>query len=130
MKNGVDVRVNFSFKGENFSPSMTVDLDAVMNASGILPDFYSLLARQNKIDTYSYLYEVMESSEIRYENATGLAAECVVDGEFDLVRFQSKWHTQTNISALQEIVKKYQLEGKQAVMDALQAAYELGKADR
>lgn len=127
VKNAIDVRISFSFKGIDYAPKMRVDLDALMNGSGKLPDFYMALARQDKIDTYSYLYEVMESSELCFENATGLAEQCVHEGRFDMAQFEALWHQSSLLLALQAIVKKQGLTESADLMVALNQAYELGK---
>jgi len=133
VKNTVDARVSFSFKGENYVPSMTIDLDALIKVSGDLSDLYSTVARHNNIDTYSYLFEVMESSEIYFENATGLAANCVVEGKFDLQQFESLWRNQHASAALQLVAKKYMAAANMGecpgLMDALFEAYRLGQQE-
>ena len=65
----IDATVNFSFKGETYNLTTTIDLDNVMQGDGHVPNIHLLLARQNDIDTYSYLYEAMESHPVRYSNA-------------------------------------------------------------
>ena len=107
---------------------MTVDLDAMMEASGGVPDLYSLLARENKIDTYSYLYEVMESSDLIFSDATGLAVKCTVEGDFDLQKFEALWYQDNLSSGLQVIIEKHGLNNSAELMAALTDAYELGKA--
>ena len=127
MKNSVDVRIAFSYKGEDYAPAMSVDLDAIMEVSGGLPDFYTGLARENKIDTYSYLYEVMESSVLIFENPTGIAKMCVDDGRFDMQQFEILWR-ERNISAqLQVIIEKHGLDESPLLMAALRDAYQLGQ---
>ena len=54
----------------------------------MVPDFHQLLARAAGIDPYSYLYEVLESHEIEFSDATGVAARSCRDGRFDWTRFE------------------------------------------
>jgi hypothetical protein len=71
MKNSIDVHVEFSFKGEDYSLTSNIDLDQFMENGSSFPSFHAILARDNKIDTYSYLYEVMLETGIRFANAQG-----------------------------------------------------------
>lgn len=103
MKNSIDARVIFSFKGEAYSPSATIDLDACLEQLGTLPPLHSVIAKANGIDTYSYLYEVMEMSEIEFHNPKGLAVECLTGGHFDLKAFEGKWRESQVLSSLLSI---------------------------
>ena len=57
------------------------------------------------IDTYSYLYEVLESEEITFSEPTGLAVQAYEDGAFDWPRFEQMlreerdWQTVRTIAA-------------------------------
>ena len=79
----VRARVAFSFKGETYDLDSVIDLDDCLGDSGAAPDFHQLLARPAGIDPYSYLYEVLESHEIEFSDATGVAARSCRDGRFD-----------------------------------------------
>lgn len=80
--------VEFSFQGETHELDALVDLDACQGETPEgAPDFHRLLAREAGIDTYSYLYEVLESHEIDFSEPTGLAVLCCQDGQFDWLRF-------------------------------------------
>ncbi|NNM83064.1 MAG: hypothetical protein HKL98_10745 [Burkholderiales bacterium] len=82
MESSIDVHVEFSFRGEDYSLSASVNLDEHMpvDSSG----FFQILAHMNDVDTYSYLYEVMEESELEFDNPQGLAAEYFSEGRLDL----------------------------------------------
>lgn len=73
MNNTIAAYIEFSFKGEKLTPSTTIDLDKMMAQNGTLDSIYSILARSNNIDAYSYEYEIMQMVETSYENAQGLA---------------------------------------------------------
>lgn len=83
MKNSIDVSIHFSYQGKNYAPSLQVDLELLLEKSKQLPSFYQLIAQANNIDTYSYLYEVMQQSDILFTNAQGLAANFLSDNQFD-----------------------------------------------
>ena len=133
MKNTIDAKVSFSFKGEEYHPSMTIDLDEVMKTSEGLPNLYSVLARKNDIDTYSYLYEVMEASDIIFENPVGLAEQCLSGHEFDINKFESLWRNHLQLSKLREIAKKHMglddPDQQAGLMAALMEAYQAGKRE-
>ena len=134
MKNSIDARVAFSFKGETYAPSASIDLDAHMQASGSLPDIHPLLAHANAIDTYSYLYEVMEAHEIEFANPSGLAAACFADGVFDIPCFEQLWREASERAVLHDIARQQlgvdDLEANPDLKAALLGAFEAGKASR
>lgn len=131
MKNRIDVRVEFSFKGEVFSPSATINLDAMVENDGGLTGIYALLARENNIDTYSYLYEVMQASDLRFNNPVGLAESCFIDGSFDLSKFKQFSNQETILAILRPIAKKYldidDLDQQPGLKSALIESYNAGK---
>lgn len=131
MANRIDASVEFSFKGETHSPSAAIDLDAAMNGDGHLTDLHRTIAQANGIDTYSYLYEVMESHDILFANATGMAAEFLVGGHFDTAAFEQRWQTERKLSVLRPIAKRHlavdALEQHPDVMAALLDAYDAGR---
>lgn len=130
MKHSIDIHVEFSFKGEEHSPSATLTLDDFL-AFPSVPSLHAILARKCGVDTYSYLYEVMEQAEIVFDNAHGLAADCLSEGEFDLEAFVAKGHELRTIGLLQPIAKRElgitDIEQHPALKNALLQAYRLGQ---
>jgi hypothetical protein len=110
---------------------MVLDLDQQMERYGNLPDFYQLLARESRIDPYSYQYEVLESSELEFAAATGLAAEHLDNGHFDVGGFQQRWHEQQHLGILQEIAQRLMgvdnLEQQPELKAALLEAFAAGR---
>lgn len=131
MKNTIEARIEFSFKGEEYTPTATVDLDAMMENGGELSDLYSFLARQYNIDTYSYLYDAMESHDITFDKPTGLATQCFNNGQFDKKAFELLWFEQHEIAMLADIAKQHMniddLEKHGDLKAALIAAFNAGK---
>ena len=131
MKNTVDARIEFSFKGKTLAPSTTIDLDRLMEDRGDMALIYSLVASENGIDPYSYEYEVLQSSDIRFDNAHGLAEAFVYDGELDLAQFAAAWEKAQRKDALQALAKKHmginRLDEIPGLHACLMEAYELGK---
>ena len=82
MKSTITASIHFSFKGENHSPSITVELDQYLEGGGggSLPDLCPLIAKFNNHDLYSYEYEMMQAAEIVYSDAKGLVAEFIDEG--------------------------------------------------
>lgn len=91
MKNSVTASIEFYFKGEKFSPSITIELDKLIQPNHCFPNLYPLIATNNNIDHYSYEYEIMCSETIKYSNATGLVAEFITDNILDENKFISAW---------------------------------------
>jgi len=131
LKNSIEVRVEFSFKGVDYAPAATVDLDLLMERGGKLLDLYSYLARQHNIDTYSYLYDAMESHDISFDKPAGLAIRCFRDGAFDQQAFEELWFEQKQVKGLADIAKHHlnidDLEKHSDIKAALLAAYKAGK---
>ena len=135
MKNSIDASIEFHFKGERYSPSMTIDLDQFMSTPhenhDRLAAIYLLLASGNNIDTYSYQYEIMLAGTIQFSNATGIASDYLCDGNFDLAGMETALNEQKIIGELQIIAKKYlsieDLTEQPDLKTALIAAYTSGK---
>jgi len=133
MKNQITAKVEFSYKGDVFTPSTVIDLDHSMAQQEILPSIHRMIAQENKIDTYSYLYEVMEQAEIIFTNAEGLAIEFLSDTNFDFLAFQGALRETSHDQMCQEIAAAEMgvddLDQYPGLRNALIKAYEIGKKD-
>lgn len=131
MKNSIDAHVEFSFKGESYSLLTTIELDEFPEPEASRPSLHAILARKHGIDTYSYLYEVMEEEEIRFDNPQGLADEFFTDGEFDLEAFIARKQELKTLGQLQAIATQQlaidDLEQHPELKKALFQAYNLGR---
>ncbi len=105
MKNTIDASIEFSFKGEDYCYTSEIDLDQLLLNHDALPSLHATLARRHGIDTYSYLYEVMEDSEIEFSNPQGFAANYLINGHFDLSALASNWHENKIMLQLKSILK-------------------------
>ncbi len=130
--NTVRARVLFSFKGETRELDTVIDLDRCAQEADAAPDFHWLLARAARIDPGSYLYEVLESHEIEFSDATGMAAQSCHDGRLDWHRFvqeraaQSDW---LDVRAIVEpVIGARDWDTEPALKAALLLAYRTGKA--
>ncbi|MEN6586490.1 MAG: hypothetical protein ABFE02_10675 [Sulfuricella sp.] len=130
-KNTIDAHVEFSFKGESYSLSATIELDDFTAPDTSRPSLHAILARKHGVDTYSYLYEVMQEEEIRFDNAQGLAADFLTDGDFDLEAFVARRQELKTLGLLQAIATRElgidDLAQHHELKNALFLAYELGR---
>lgn len=106
MKNIITASIEFSFKGERFSPSITIELDEYLQSGKSLPNLYALIATANNIDHYSYEYEMMQAEPINIIQAEGMVADFVDNGSLNLDAFVTAWKQQKIIEDLQRIVEK------------------------
>ncbi|MDD2720502.1 MAG: hypothetical protein PHH47_04265 [Gallionella sp.] len=131
MKNSVDVQTEFSFKGEDYLCSATLDLDELLQQHDDLPVIHELLAHKHGIDTYSYLYEVMLEAELEFSNPQGLVAQYMQDGKLDLSALDWDWgkhKAQLQIQAIAtEEMGIHNLDEHPGLQRALLDAYNLGK---
>lgn len=129
--NTVRARLSFSFKGETYDLDAVIDLDRAVGDAEGAPDFHRLLAQAAGIDSYSYLYEVLESHDIEFSGATGTAACCCRDGGFDWIQFtrargdERDW--QAASAAAEAIMGARDWDAEPLLKAALLAAYRAGK---
>jgi hypothetical protein len=132
--NTIRAHVVLSFKGETYDLDSVIDLDECRGEPGEAPDFHRLLARAAGIDPYSYLYEVLDSHEIAFSEATGIAASSCRDGQFDWPRFEQDWREELDwqhISAIaQATLQGRDLDAEPELKAALLAVYRAGQASR
>ncbi len=131
MKNRVVAGVEFYYKGERYTPSVRIDLDRLMEQTGGLPSLYSLIARENGIDLYSYQYEVMQVEDIRFSEMEGFVADFIHNGELDVQGFVDKWRDEKLAADLAAIAQRCMgvedLAQQPKLADALKEAYLLGQ---
>ncbi len=133
--NRLRARLTCSFQGRDHDLDTLIDLDAQLarlhdQEEG--PDFHRLLAQAAGIDTYSYLYEVVEASDIAFSEATGLAAACCGADRFDWQRFRQVCREDMERRVLAPIAAQHlgvaDLEQRPDLKAALLAAYRAGRA--
>lgn len=130
--NTVRARLTLSFKGETYALDSVIDLDECLGEPGVAPNFHRLLARTAGIDPYSYLYEVLETHEIEFSDATGVAARSSHDGRFDWTQFEQERREERDWQRVRAIAEKimavHDLDAAPDLKAALLAAYRAGKA--
>lgn len=132
--NTIRAHLTLSFKGETYNLDSVIDLDRHLGEPGEAPNFHRLLAQAAKIDPYSYLYEVLESHEIEFSDATGVAARSCHDGGFDWTHFEQELNEERDWQLVRPIAERTisgrDLDADPALKAALLAAYRAGKARR
>lgn len=130
MKNTIDAHIEFCFKGETYDLSSTLDLDQVLDKFPDLSSMHIVLAVEHGIDTYSYIFDVMLVEDIRYDNAQGMAADFLSDGEFDFDGYIAQHSKSQALIALGVIAAQElgveDLEKSPQLKQALLRAYQLG----
>lgn len=133
MKNTLVVKIPFHFKGKLFEPSVQLDLDDwAKKGQCELSDLFSTVARENNIGEYSYELEVMEMSEILFEQPTGYAVDFYdsVQKVFDFEGFRNRWIANKSYAMLNPIAQTHMnqtLEMDSELHQALMAAFIAGK---
>jgi len=128
--NAIDVRSEFSFKGEEYNLVATLDLDRMLERR-IDPDsLHQWLAQEHGIDTYSYLFEVMEVDPVVFENPRGLAVHFHDESGFDFESYAQTHRFERVLNALQNIAAREMaiddLTQHPQLQQALLQAYQLG----
>lgn len=130
MANSIDAYIEFSFKGEDYELHSTLDLDWQLERHMSFESMHHVLAVEHGIDTYSYLFEVMQVADIQYDNPQGRAADYLHDGEFDFEAYAAENETLALLAPLQAIALREMgvddLEKHPQLKQALLRAYRLG----
>jgi len=132
VKNTIMVTIPFSFKGKEYSPSAIIDLDSYAQTHDNFNSIFHQVANENKIDPYSYEYEVLESSPLQFSEASGRAVDYLVNNSFDLTAFKEYLANREVDDVLLEIAKEEfnikNLDNDLALKNALLKAYKAGKS--
>lgn len=133
MSNIVTATIEFSFKGQVLTPSVTIDLDEFLLRDGCLPNLYAFIATENNYDLYSYEYEMMQAEPITFSHAEGRVAEFISHGSLDIPAFEAAWNANLVLQKLQTIASEVMgiddLSEHPKLQQVLLAAYQLGKQD-
>jgi hypothetical protein len=103
MKNTLRVQVDYSFKGENFNPSILLEIEEFAKHNRNFAGLYRKIAQHNKIDTYSYAYEVMETSTLIFSDPKGNIVDFVDNGSCDLAAYKRYLKQDKMYEALEKI---------------------------
>jgi len=132
--NSIDICVEFSFKGESFNPSLTLDFDQLQVDGQVSLDLYQMIAKANHIDTYSYLYEVMQANEILFSHPKGLTKSFFNNGQFEFEAFIAAYQEQLLVNKLEQIaieeLGNLKLSDNKPLQRSLLRAYRLGEQEK
>jgi hypothetical protein len=129
MRNLLNLKLTLSYQGQFHEFQGELDLDEQLNRFSRLPDFHNWLARQHQVDSYSYLYESLEMEPVEIVSATGLAAEFIVDGEFQNDAFIKAWQAHKALPGLAALAKTHlnlDLAQDETLKSLLLEAYQMG----
>jgi len=128
--NAIDVRAEFSFKGEEYNLMATLDLDWMIERQLDPETLHQWLAEAHGIDTYSYLFEVMEVDPVAFENPRGRAVQFHDADSFDFEGYAKSHRLGNIVSTLQTIASREMgiadLTQHPQLQQALLQAYQLG----
>jgi len=99
--------ISFDFRGQRFTPSITVDLHTMMIKKQPQNHLYVLLGASIGLDAYRYEYDMMVMQEIVYSDPSGLACDFVTDGRLDFDGFINAWHQMQILSEVQSIAEQH-----------------------
>ncbi len=130
-QNTITACIEFSFQGKDYAYTSILNLDRLLHQYHELPALYPIMATQHGIDTYSYLYEVMQEADIEFIEPRGYAADYVSDGEFSIIALAEHWQERKASVLLQPIALRElgieNIDNNQPLKRALIAAYQLGR---
>jgi len=131
MHSKIEVHVEFSFKGETHSLGSNLDLNQLLALHDELPSLHELLAKEHGIDTYSYLFEVMQEAEIEFRNAQGNAEKLLSGEDLNPETLAARWQDLRTLFLLQPIAARElgiaDLNQHPSLKSAMTQAYNLGK---
>jgi len=131
-KSSATISLQFDFRGKTFTPSVHIDLDALMQKRGDLHRIYDMLAASLGLDSYSYEYDVMLMEELQFSEATGLVSDFITDNRLDFEGFSKAWGQLQIFNKLQSIAAKHlgieSLEQQSDIYRALSESYRVGYA--
>ncbi len=130
--NTIKITIPFSFKGVEHEPSAIIDLDVLIQGDQTLDSTFQMVANENRIDNYSYEYEVLESSPKIFSEPTGVAKNYLSGNDFDIEGFKQQIVEGDVLEKLQtiatEILSIDNLENNKEIKQALLKAYQAGLA--
>lgn len=132
MRNRFTVTIEFSFRGETFELKAEVDLDEYMQQQDAIPPLHDIVAKRNRIDPYSYQYEMLLSEELQFSQVEGFAADYLHGNEFDAEGFAARWREERVHIITAQIARHVMgiddLTTQPALKQALLEAYRAGQA--
>jgi len=123
--------LSFDFRGQGFTPSIRIDLHAMMIKQQPINHLYNLLGASIGLDAYRHEYDVMIMHDITFSKPTGLVSAYIIDGALDFDAFVEAWHQQRVRNAVQPIARKHldiiDLDQHPDIRNALIECFTLGR---
>ncbi len=132
----VTAHLSFDYRGQSHEMSAELVLADCLwsSADGVL-DAPRLIADANGVDVWSYEFEIMQQSEVWFDDAQGLASVFVQDGRFDAAGYRAAWQQQVDAMlspewhALIAGNADWHVRLQQAIRQAWLQGYAAGRAD-
>ncbi len=132
--NSIDAELEFDFKGERFSPCVTIDLDAYFQADKDITYIYDLLAQSIGLNEHRHEYDVMVMHDVVFSQPQGFAQGFVHDGQVDWQGLKQAWQTNIEKSEHDEVLElakshfsEQELADNPKLLQALTLAYKQNK---
>ncbi len=129
--NSIDAELEFDFKGERFSPRVTIDLDAYFQAGRDIVYIYDMLATSIGIDEHRHEYDVMVMQDVVFSHPQGYAQGFVHDGQVDWQGLKQAWQSKHEQDDILTLAKSHFSEQEIAdhpkLLQALTQAYKQNK---
>ena len=130
MSHDTTITLEFSFKGNTYKPSLSIDLEKWMRDGGNPDQLHHLLAESIGFGPYSHEYAVLMMSEIEFSSDDEWVEQFIDQGRLDLNACKAAWHEQQESNAVIRIAEKHlssdQLKDP-AIRQALIACYRSGQ---
>jgi len=130
----VTASLSFDFRGQRFTPSIRVDLHAMVIKRQSVNHLYDLLGTSIGLDAYRHEYDVMVMHDIIFSEPAGLAREFVTNGKLDFDAFSKAWQQQQTLIAIGPIALKYlnivDLDQHPDIRNALIESYQSGQENK
>ncbi|NPA71476.1 MAG: hypothetical protein GXO35_01480 [Gammaproteobacteria bacterium] len=129
MDNKITVVMDFSYVGEEHHFEAEIKLPPHLGGlSEFAHSIPRVIGRQNKVDSYSYMYEVMDCTPVQVVAAEGYVAKFLEAGAMPLHDFLAACSEVTTERLMQHIAETYLAKGcdQDQVHQALMAAFQIG----
>ena len=125
--NKVKVSAPFDYQGQQYAPYIHIDLNLFIEQDNFSALLKQRIATENKIDAYSYQYEILEQALLIFEQAEGLIAQYIQNKQLNYHEFKAAYQEQKITEIISKIALKHldidDLEQQPKIKQALFEAY-------
>ena len=130
MSHMITISLTFSFKGNTYTPSISIDLDQWMQRGANIDELHHQLAESIGYGPYSHEYDVLMMSDIEFSSDDEYVKQYINQTMLDIKGYKAAWHEQQITSKVMQIAEKHlssdQLKDA-AIRQALIACYRSGQ---